>query len=84
MENISKPIFRLTDIERMKPVFLGLKTAEQANISERDFEALFKSQVYKNGCVVLNWTSEGFIELYENLKTKSVKLVELIDLELKK
>ncbi|WP_339753177.1 DUF6090 family protein [uncultured Winogradskyella sp.] len=83
-ENISKPIFRLTDIERMKPVFLGLKTAEQANISERDFEALFKSQVYKNGCVILNWTSEGFIELYENLKTKSVKLVELIDLELKK
>jgi len=48
---------------------------------EDDFLALFGSKEYKNGCVVSNLTTEGFIELYENIKTKSIRLIELIDLE---
>lgn len=81
-ENISKSIYKLTDIESMKPVYLGLKTAEQVGISEKDFEALFASKAYKNGCVILNWTSETFIENFITIKTKSLRLMELIDLEL--
>ena len=83
-ENISKSIFRLVDIERMKPVFIGEKTIEQANITEEDFKALFESLAYKNGCVVAKWTSEGMIELYLNIKDKSEHLIELINTELKK
>ena len=83
-QNISKPIFRLTDIERMKPIFLGLKTAKQVNLLEVDFNGLFESQEYKNGCVVLSWTSEAFIESFEKIKSKSLRLLELIDLELQK
>ena len=83
-ENISKSIFKFADIERMKPVFLGERTAEQVNITEENFKALFESLEYKNGCVVAKWTSEGMIELYENIKNKSEYLIELIDTELKK
>ena len=83
-ENISKSIFRLADVERMKPVFLGEKTIEQVNISEEDFKALFESLEYKNGCVVAKWTSEGMIEMYQNINNKSKRLIELINSELKK
>jgi hypothetical protein len=83
-ENISKSIFKLADIERMKPVFLGEKTAKQVNILEDDFKALFESLEYKNGCVVAKWTSEGMIDLYQNIKNKSEYLIELINTELKK
>ena len=83
-ENISKSIFKYADIERMKPVFLGEKTAQQVNISEKDFNSLFESLEYKNGCVVSKWTSEGMIELYQNIKNKSEYLIELINTELNK
>lgn len=68
----------------MKPVFLGEKTAQQVNISEKDFKSLFESLEYKNGCVVSKWTSEGMIELYQNIKNKSEYLIELINTELNK
>lgn len=83
-ENISKSIFRLADIELMKPVFLGEKTVEQVNITEEDFKALFESIEYKNGCVVMKWTSEGMIALYQNIKAKSESLIKIIDREIKK
>ena len=83
-ENISKSIFRLTNIEQMKPVFLGEKTVEQVNITKEDFKALFESVEYKNGCVVTKWTSEGMIELYINIKRKSESLIGIIEREMKK
>ena len=83
-ENISKSVFRFADIELMKPVFLGEKTAEQVNITEEDFKALFESVKYKNGCVVMKWTSEGMIELYQSIKGKSENLIAIIDREIKK
>ena len=83
-ENISKSIFRLTNIEQMKPVFLGEKTVEQVNITKEDFKALFESVEYKNGCVVTKWTSEGMIELYINIKRKSESLIGIIEREMNK
>lgn len=65
----------------MKPVFFGTKTAEEENIVEHDFKLLFESKEYKNGCVVSNWTSEGMVAMYDDIKAKSVQLIEL---ELKK
>ena len=83
-EYISKPIYKFTDIERIKPFFLGLKTAEEENIRIENFNNLFQSNEYRNGCVVLNWTTEGFIELYQQIDTKSKRIIELINIELKK
>ena len=83
-EFISKPIYKLVDIEHMKPVFLGIKTAEESNISEKNFEELFKSKEYKNGCVVSNWTTEEMLEIYKNIRAKSEHLIQLIDIELEK
>lgn len=83
-EFISKPIYKLVDIEHMKPVFLGIKTAEEAHISEKDFEELFKSKEYKNGCIVSNWTTEEMLVTYKNIKAKSERIIELIDMELEK
>ena len=81
-ENVSKSIFDLIDLERLMPVFDGVKTAEQLQLSAADFRALFESQKYKNGCVVLKWTSGEFVKIYEFIKVKSLRLIELIDLKL--
>lgn len=83
-EFIAKPIYKFVDIERMKPVFLGITTAEQENLSEKDFDELFKSKEYKNGCVVSNWTTEEMLDIYKKIKTKSERIIKLIDIELKK
>ena len=83
-EFISKPIYKFADIEHMKPVFLGIKTAEESNISEKDFEELFKSKEYKNGCVVSNWTTEEMLEIYKNIRAKSERIIALIEIELEK
>ena len=82
-EYLSKPIYKFTDIARMKPVFLGIKTVEPENVREEDFMLLFESVEYKNGCVGSIWVSEGFIVLYQKIETKSKRIVELIDIELK-
>lgn len=82
-EYLSKPIYKFADIDRMKPVFLGTKTIETENIREEDFMLLFESMEFKNGCVGSIWVSEGFIWLYQKIETKSKKIIELIDIELK-
>ena len=48
------------------------------------FKIEFENKEYKNGCVISNWTTEGFIELYQNIKTTSESVIELIEIELKK
>ena len=63
---------------------MGEKTTEQLNISDKDFKALFESLEYKNGCVVMKWTSEGMIELYQHIKGKSESLIKIIDKKIKK
>ena len=83
-EFISKPMFHYTDIERMKPVFLGVKTAEEMTISEQDFDKLFESKEFKNGCVVSIWTTEEMVQIYMDIKTNSSRIIDIIDMELKK
>jgi hypothetical protein len=82
-EYISKPLFNLTDTEQLLLVFSGQKTAEQQGISSSDFAHLFQSLEYKNGLVITNNITQSVIKLYETIETKSKKIIELIDLELK-
>lgn len=83
-EFISKPIYSLIDIEPLKFVFLGIKTAEEESISKQDFEALFKSIEYKNGCVISNWITEEMTQIYKSIKVKSESIIEMIDIDLNK
>jgi len=83
-EHVSKLVYKLTDFEKMTPVFLGIKTAREVKITEEDFYELFQSKEYKNGIVISNLTSKGFTELYQNIETKSKKIIELINIELEK
>jgi len=83
-EFISKPMFHYTDIERMKPVFLGVKTAEEMTISEQDFDKLFESKEFKNGCVVSIWTTAEMVQIYMDIKTNSNSIIDIIDMDLKK
>ena len=69
------------DIARMKPVFLGVKTAEEMIINEQDFDKLFESKEFKNGCVVSTWTTEQMVQIYMGSKTNSNRI---IDIELEK
>lgn len=83
-EFISKPMYQYADIERMKPVFLRVKTAEEMSISEQDFDELFESKEFKNGCVVSIWTTEQMVQIYMDIKTNSNRIIDIIDMELKK
>ena len=83
-EFISIPMYQYADIARMKPVFLGVKTAEEMTISEQDFDKLFESKEFKNGCVVSIWTTEEMVQIYMDLKTNSNRIIDIIDMELKK
>jgi len=81
-EFISKSIFRNVNLEPMKLVFLGEKAAQEMNIKEQDFNKLFQSQEYKNGCLVVNWTTVDMISIYESIESTSKKIIALIDTEI--
>ncbi|MBK6730952.1 MAG: hypothetical protein IPG60_08295 [Bacteroidetes bacterium] len=83
-EYVSKPLFEYTDMGKLLPVFLGDKTAEEQQITKEDFTELLQSKEYQNGLLVTNWTTTDFITLYQNIDAKSKRIVELIDVELKK
>jgi len=83
-EFISKPVYQYADIERMKPVFLGVKTAKEMTISEKDFDELFESNEFKNGCVVSIWTTEEMVQIYMDIKANSNRIIDIIDMELEK
>lgn len=75
-------MFKYTDTHQLFPAALGEKTVEQQNITKETFQQLFKSLEYKNGLRVANSISKDFIGLYETIKTKPIKIIELIDIEL--
>lgn len=81
-EYISKPVFRHLKVEKMFPVFTGEKSAVQQAIKPEDFKDLFTSQEYRNGLLVLTYTSQAFIGMYEHMEQNSRKLIRLIDKEL--
>ncbi|MBT8271271.1 MAG: hypothetical protein KJO25_04420 [Bacteroidia bacterium] len=78
-EYISKPIFKFTNTDQLFPVYSGDKTASEQNISIENFQGLFQSPEYKNGLFISNLISMDFISIYENIQSKSRKIIELID-----
>ncbi|MBT8287572.1 MAG: hypothetical protein KJO00_06110 [Bacteroidia bacterium] len=78
-EYISKPLFKYANTDRLIPVYDGEKTAREQDISLESFQGLFQSPEYKNGLVISNLISKEFIPIYENIQSKSEKIIELID-----
>jgi len=83
-EYISKPISKHTKLDKLYPVFKGSKTVEEQHVNLNDFETLFQSNEYKNGLVILIEMHIAFIPTYENLRSNSNRLIEMINDELKK
>ena len=82
-EYISKPLAEHISLDQLIPVYLGKKTIDEQGITRESFNALFKSNLYKNGLYIISLTSEDMISLYDNIKTKSIQIIELIKMELK-
>lgn len=82
-EYISKPLFRYSEINKILPVFTGEKTIEEQNIMINDFDALFKSQEYKNGLYIFTTMHNAYIPIYESIKTKSQKIIDMIGEEIR-
>ncbi|AFU69189.1 hypothetical protein P700755_002417 [Psychroflexus torquis ATCC 700755] len=79
-EYISKPAANLISIDQLFPVFIGVKTIEEQQITRDNFNALFKSRAYKNGLFIMTFMSKSYITAYETIKMKSEKIIELIEL----
>ena len=75
-------MFKHTNTEQLMPVFTGLKTAEEQQITAEDFSALFNSPEYKNGLVIINIISLDFITAYETIEAKSKKIINMITSEI--
>ena len=82
-EFISKPICALARIDRLKPVFLGQKTAEEMGLSAEEFAPLLASDAYRNGCVVAQWVGEDLCEFYRSVEALSREVIERIDVALR-
>lgn len=83
-EYISKSTVRNIDVERLFPVYLGSKTAQEQKISLEHFRTLMNSKEYKNALFIMTFMSAGHIDAYGVIKAKSEKLIELIQSELKR
>ena len=83
-EFISKPLMKSIDIEPLSQVFSQEKTAEEAIIKKEDFDALFQNREFKDGRILLNWTSEYFITILNEIENKSKNIIKYIDKELEK
>ena len=80
-EYISKPISKYVNIDQLFPVYAGHKTIEEQNISLNTFDDLFKSRDYKNGLFLMRVMASAYIVEYQDIKSKSEKIIELIELE---
>ena len=78
-EYISRPLASYIKLDKMYPIFTGEKTAEEQNITAKDFNGLFKSQEYQNGLVILASMHNAFISAYESIKSKSNRVIEMIE-----
>lgn len=76
-EYISKPAANLISIDQLFPVFIGVKTVEEQQITRHNFNALFESKAYKNGLFIMTFMSNSYIKAYETIKMKSEKIIEL-------
>lgn len=78
-EYISKSANKNINIDQLFPVFLGTKTIEEQKITIDNFNLLLKSREYKNGLFIMSFMSNAYILAYQNIKTKSKKIIEIIE-----
>lgn len=83
-EYISKPLLKYINTDQVIPVFAGEKTIQEQNITKDSFLDLFHNKEYKNGLVITNMITQDFIELYEKIEDKSNKIIEMLNVEIKK
>ena len=78
-EYISRPANKIINIDQLFPVFLGTKTIEEQKITLDNFSSLLESREYKNGLFIMSFMSNSYISVYENIKTKSEKIIGIIE-----
>lgn len=83
-EYISKPTIGKTDLKRLYPIALKQKTAKEMNVNKDDFDALLKDLNYKNGLLIISMMSDAFLNNYQTIEAKSMKISLIIDKELEK
>ena len=81
-EYISQPIVQHTDVQKLNYIFNNYKSAEELAIKAEDFDALFQSKKYKNGCIITNSMNEYVLIYLQQIEDKSKKVLDLIDQEL--
>ena len=83
-EYISKPFNKHLTLQLLFPVYNGDKTVEEQGLSIETYSELFESAEYNNGLYIINLISYEYLSLYENIKTTSEKVINLIDQEINK
>ncbi|MEL0456618.1 DUF6090 family protein [Flavobacteriaceae bacterium SZ-1-7] len=81
-EYISKSLFKYIDIGLIRPIYYEKKTAVELNINEASFERLFQSAEYKNGLIIAQGIAKDYVPIFEDIKGKSKRIIELIDISL--
>ena len=71
-----------TDVQKLNYIFNNYKSAEELAIKAEDFDALFQSKKYKNGCIITNSMNEYVLIYLQQIEDKSKKVLDLIDQEL--
>lgn len=81
-EYVSKPLFGLTPMRKVYPIYHGTKTADEQGISLKTFEPLFNSADYRNGIFIANDMTYFFLGFYQSIKAKTQRLVDYINQEI--
>ena len=80
-EYISKPVIKNINVDQLFPIYLGTKTIEEQKITLDDFSTLLESRAYKNGLYIMSFMSNSYISEYEKIKTKSNKIIRMVESE---
>ena len=80
-EYISKPVIKNINVDQLFPIYLGTKTIEEQKITLDDFSTLLESRAYKNGLYIMSFMSNSYISEYEKIKTKSKKIIRIVENE---
>lgn len=78
-EYISKSTIRHIDLDQLFPVYLGMKTAEEQQVTPQSFNKLFQIIEYKNALFIMMFMSQTHLDAYAHIKGKSEKIIALIE-----
>jgi hypothetical protein len=79
-EYISKPVNHSVHIDQLFPIFMGTKTIKEQQITFASFSALLENKTYKNGLFIMSIMSSEYIKLFEKIREKSKKIINIIEL----